>query len=219
VENDSINASLDRPLGRLVDVLTHSSEVIDKFAENWSYVDIAGGYSEDDNTQKSLLTDPTVAPLSNLMWLSQFVSSKKELVRPTSTAWSGVPSTWTDIEELVDADENSEVSWEELHVYSPSFSKLIEYLRFTLTTGFVGFRAGSEQAIVETVKFFLENNKVAYIDKNPTGTNRFSVTLYTYIGDTPDATGVGGTSESVRAAIEISKPIGIEVKHVILADL
>jgi hypothetical protein len=43
--------------------------------------------------------------------------------------------------------------------------------------------------------------------------------LYTYLGDTLDATGVGGTSESVRAAIEISKPIGIEVKHVILADL
>jgi hypothetical protein len=219
-ENDSLDATLNRPLARLVDVLTHGSDLVDKFAEKWSYIDIAGGYSDDDDTQKSLLTDPTVAPLNSLMWLSQFVSSKKELVRPTSTAWSGVPSTWTDIEELVETDDlNTIVSWEELHTYSPSFSKLIAYLRFTLTTGFVGFRAGTEQAIVETVKFFLEHNKVAWIDKNPTGTNRFSVTLYTYIGDTSDATEVGGTSKIIRAAIEISKPIGIEVKHVILADL
>jgi hypothetical protein len=219
-ENDSLNSALERPLARLTDVLTHSSDVIDSFAENWAYVDIAGGYSDDDDTQKSLLVEPTVAPLNSLMWLSQFVSSKKEMVTPTSTAWSGVPTTWAEIEELVDGpDINTEVSWEELHNYSPSFSRLTEYLRFAISTGYLGFRAGSEQAIVETVKFFLENNKVAWIDKNPSGTNRFSVTLYTYIGDTPDATGVGGTSEAVRAAIEISKPIGIEVKHVILADL
>lgn len=219
-ENDSINANLDRPLARLTDVLTHGSDVIDEFVENWAYVDIAGGYSEDDNTQRSMLTDPTVAPLSSLLWLSQFINSKKEMVNPTSTAWSGVPSTWTNVYELVDTDdEGTEVSWEEMQTYSPSFSKLVEYLRFTLSTGFTGFRAGSEQAIVETVQFFLEHNKVAWIDKNPSGTNRFSVTLYTYIGDTPDATSVGGTSETVRAAIEISKPIGIEVKHVILADV
>ena len=126
----------------------------------------------------------------------------------------------SDLIELVDTDIPADgVSWTEIETYSPSFSKLTEYLRYAISTGYIGFRAGTEEAITETVKFFLDNNKYVLIDKNPSGTNRFSVTLYTYIGDTPDATNVGGTSELVRAAIQISKPIGIEVNHVILADV
>lgn len=217
--NDSLSSNVERPLSRLIDVLTHLTDITDQFVENWNYYDIESGYSDDDISTKSKLTDPTVSPLSSLLWLSQFIDTKRELVRPTSTAWSGLPSTWSGIETLVDSDADDIVTWVELENYSPSFSKLVDYLRFAITTGYVGFRAGSEDAIVDTVKFFLDNNKVAFIDKNPVSTNRFSVTLYTYIGDTPDATGVGGTSELVQAAIAISKPVGIEVVHEILADI
>ena len=203
----------------MVDVFTIFSYIADSYINAWSYVDTLGGYSENDNTQKSKLVNIEAAPLPSLLWLTQFISVKRDAVQPTSTAWSGVPSTWTNISGLVDADSNAEVTWTELETYSPSFSKLVSYLQFALSTGYAGLKAGTETAIVETVKFFLDNNKVAWIDKNPAGTNRFSVTLYTHIGDTPDATGVGGTSEIVQAAIDISKPIGIEVKHVILEDI
>jgi hypothetical protein len=220
--NDSINAQIDRPLSRLTDVLLHMSEIADEFISNWTYYDILSGYSADNPETQSKLVNPELAPLPNLIWLSQFVGARRDAVKPTSTAWSGLPSTWTRIEDLVDTTDPESlgvVTWTELETYSPSFSKLTEYLQFAISNGYVGFRAGSEEAIVETVKFFLDNNKVAWINKNPVGTNRFSVTLYTYIGDTPDATGVGGTSETVRAAIDISKPVGIEVVHEILADL
>jgi len=220
VSNDSIDNRLDRPLGRLVDVLTHHSELADEFVNNWAYMDVMSGASEDDDSSKSKLVNVEVAPLSSLLWLSQFVGIQRDAVKPTSTAWSGVPGTWGQIIDLVDTDAPPNgVSWSEIETYSPSFSKLIEYLRYAISTGYIGFRAGTEEAITETVKFFLDNNKYVLIDKNPSGTNRFSVTLYTYIGDTPDATNVGGTSELVRAAIQISKPIGIEVNHVILADV
>ena len=217
--NDSNDALIDRPLSRLTDVLLHMSDLASEFIANYTYYDILSGYSADNPQTKSKLVNPELAPLPNLIWLSQFVGARRDAVKPTSTAWSGLPSTWTRIENLVDSDEDNIVSWTELENYSPSFSKLTEYLQFAISNGYVGFRAGSEEAIVETVKFFLDNNKAAYIDKNPVGTNRFSVTLYTYIGDTPDATGIGGTSEIVRAAIDISKPVGIEVVHEILADL
>jgi hypothetical protein len=217
VSNDSINNNLDRPLGRIIDVLTHHSDLADEYVDNWAYMDVLSGASSDNDASKSKLVDPDVAPLPSLLWLSQFIGVKRDAVTPTSTAWSGVPATWTKILADVDANSNAIVTWTEIETYSPSFSKLIEYLKFAISNGYVGFKAGTEEAIVETVKFFLDNNKVASIDKNPSGTNRFSVTLYTYIGDTPDATAVGGTSEIVRAAIEISKPIGIEVNHVILA--
>lgn len=217
VSNDSINSTLDRPLSRLIDVLTHHSDVADEYVDNWAYMDVLSGASANDDSSKSKLVNPEVAPLPSLLWLSQFIGIKRNAVTPTSTAWSGIPATWTKIEDLVDANNNAVVTWTEIETYSPSFSKLIEYLKFAISNGYIGYKSGTEEAIVETVKFFLDNNKVASIDKNPSGTNRFSVTLYTYIGDTPDATGVGGTSEIVRAAIEISKPIGIEINHVILA--
>jgi hypothetical protein len=217
--NDSNDALIDRPLSRLTDVLLHMSDLASEFISNYTYYDILSGYSADNPETKSKLVNPELAPLPNLIWLTQFVGARRDAVKPSSTAWSVLPSTWTGIENLIDSDEDNIVSWTELEIYSPSFSKLTEYLQFAISSGYVGFRAGTEQAIVETVKFFLDNNKTAYINKNPVGTNRFSVTLYTYIGDTPDATGVGGTSEIVRAAIDISKPVGIEVVHEILADL
>jgi hypothetical protein len=219
VSNDSVNSDLNRPLSRIIDVLTHHSDLADEYIDNWAYMDVLSGASDGDDASKSKLVNPDVAPLPSLLWLSQFIGIKRNAVTPTSTAWSGVPATWTKIEDLVDANNNAVVTWSEIETYSPSFSKLIEYLKFAISNGYIGFKAGTEEAIVETVKFFLDNNKVAFIDKNPSGTNRFSVTLYTYLGDTPDATGIGGTSEIVRAAIEISKPIGIEVNHVILADV
>lgn len=219
LENDSRDALLERPLSRLTDVLTHLSDITDQFVANWTYYDILGGYSDDNPDVKSKLVTPGVAPLPYLIWMTQFIAARRDAVKPTSTAWSGLPNTWNQIEDLVDADINDLVTWTELETYSPSFSRLTEYLRFAVSTGYVGLRAGSEEAIVETVKFFLDNNKVAWIDKNPVGSNRFSITLYTYIGDTPDATGVGGTSEIVQAAIDISKPVGIEIVHEILADL
>lgn len=217
--NDSLNSAVERPLARLIDVMTFPSNLVDEYVDRWSYVDLLSGYSDDDDTQKSTLVNPDVAPLYSLIWLSQFINVKRNTVKPTSTAWSAIPDTWQDISDLIDIDLDLLVTWTEVENYAPSFTKLVDYLKFMITNGYAGFKAGSEEAIVETVKFFLEKNKVAWIDKNPIGTNRFSVTLYTYFGDTPDATSVGGTSKIVSAAIAITKPIGIEVKHEILADI
>jgi hypothetical protein len=108
------------------------------------------------------------------------------------------------------------VSWRELETYAPGFTKLEEYLRFAISTGNVGYKAGTDDAIIETVKFFLENDKRASIQRTPSVLGVFSAKLYTYINDTPDATGVGGTSELVSSAIEISKPVGVYIQHVIL---
>ena len=220
-DNDSLNENPNRKLSRLIDVFTHFADIADEYVRNWRYIDILDGFSENNPETYSKLVSVEQAPLANLIWLSQFVGSKKDTVKPTSTPWSGIPSTWTEIENQVDTDDpGSEVSWRELETYSPGFTKLEEYLRFAISTGYVGFNAGTEQAVVETVKFFLENNKQAWIERYPSGAefDKFSVKLYTYIGDTPDASGVGGTSEIVLAAIEISKPVGIYIKHEILAD-
>jgi hypothetical protein len=219
-DNDSLYENPNRKLSRLIDVFTHFADIANEYVRNWRYFDILDGFSENKPSTYSKLVSAEQAPLANLIWLSQFVGSKRDTVKPTSTPWSGMPSTWAQIEEQLDANADDEVSWRELETYSPGFTKLEEYLRFAISTGYVGFNAGTEQAVLETVKFFLENNKQAWIERYPSGAefDKFSVKLYTYIGDTPDATGVGGTSEIVLAAIEISKPVGIYIKHEILAD-
>lgn len=216
---DDIGKTPGVPLARIIDVMTHISDVVDEFVLNWTYYDIADGFDESNPSSYSKLVDPTFAPVPYLIWMSQFVNCNATFVRPTSTAWSGLPTTWGSIIDLVDTDNDDLAQWREIELFSPGFTRLAEYFQWALTTGYVGFNAGTLVAIEETVKFFLEGDKQVRIEKNPSGAGPFSIKLYTYFGETPDATSVGGTSEVIEAAIALSKPLGVEVLYEIEADV
>lgn len=214
---DDVGGTPGVPLARMIDVMTHISDVVDEFVLNWTYYDIADGFDESNQNSYSKLVDPTFAPVPYLIWMSQFVNCNASFVRPTSTAWSGLPKKWGDLADLVDTDGDGDLEWSEIELYSPGFTRLVEYFKWALTTGYVGFNAGTLKSIEETVKFFLEGDKEVTIEKHPTGAGPFSIKLYTNLSETPDATAVGGTSEIIEAAIALSKPLGIEVLYEIEA--
>lgn len=210
--NDSRNELDDARLYRIMDVMSYGAFINSLLADAFRYVDTAEGYDVNDLSTYSILVSPVVAPLPILYWLSQFISTKRDFVQPTSTPWSALPETWQGYIDTLDENADTEVSWTEIETYSPSFTILESYLRWAITTGYVGINAGTIDAVTESVKKFLSGAKTVTIDKRP-GNDPFTIKLYTLHTETPDSTGIGGTSAAVTAAIQNSKSLGVYIEH------
>jgi len=213
--------SPDWPLFRMLDVLNYGTGIADEYANQWTYVDYIDGF---DNTaaKKSKLVDPDVAPITVLPWLNQFVGSKNTAGTATRTPWASIPSTWSLISSQMDADADGTLEWEEFEEYSPSFANSENTLRWQASTGYAGFGAGSYEALKAAVQFVLTGTKSVdisnlgiTIDQGPPLRiiQTWTMTVTTYVEETPDVNSISDTSALVEGIINDVKPIGIRIIH------
>lgn len=213
------------PLFRMLDVLNFGTGLADEYADEWTYVDYMDGFDGTSST-RSKLVDPVVAPISVLPWLNQFVGSKNTAGTATRTPWASIPATWGLIDSQMDEDADGTLAWEEFESYSPSFANSENALRWQVSTGYAGFAAGSYEALEAAVKFVLTGTKWVQISKmgftvspgppeiiSPTWT----LTVTTYVEETPDVTSISDTSALVEGIINDVKPIGIKIIHELIA--
>lgn len=208
------------PLYRLLDILSFVPNIAAEYADQWNYVDYLDGYDETTAT-KSKLVDPTVAPLSVLPWLNQFLGSRKASGTITKTPWASIPGTWAGIKLNMDANANTVVSWNEFEEYAPSFSNAEEVQRWQATTGFSGIRAGSLEAVKSAVQLVLTGTKDVQISpmQFTIVSNQYvpswKFNLTTKVSETPDVTTTADESKLVEGIIEFAKPVGIQIIHVL----
>lgn len=213
---DSRSEINDARLFRLIDVYTYLFDVMEQYVDNYAYYDISEGFRTYKTDYYSRLVNPDYAPLPFLYWLSQFISAKTLLAKPTSTPWYSLPGTWSEIVNAADSNTDSILTWSELEVYAPNFENVEDYLRWAIKYGFVSINSGTEESMTETIKQFLTDSKTVTVDKFP-GSGPYTIKVSTILSETPDAVGgVGGTSEAVLKAINVSKPLGIYVEHEIV---
>jgi|688.fasta_scaffold260531_2 hypothetical protein len=208
------------PIFRMLDVLNFGTGISDDYANEWTYVDYLDGFDGTTDT-RSKLVDPVVAPITILPWLNQFVGSKSIAGTATRTPWASIPTTWGLIDSEMDENADGTLEWDEFEAYSPSFANSENSLRWQASTGFAGYAAGSYEAIEAAVKFVLTGTKSVDIsimgftvETSPYKiVPSWTLTVTTYVEETPDVADVSDTSALVEGIINDVKPIGIKVIH------
>lgn len=220
---DTLPSHLQWPIYRLLDVLSYGSGIAEQYTNEWAYTDYLDGF-DGTNESRSKLVDPVVAPIAVLPWLNQFVGSRNTAGTATRTPWASVPSTWGSFSSLMDAsgDADGILEWTEFESYKPSFAKSEETLRWQASTGYAGYGAGSFEALEQAVKFVLTGSKWVNIGRigievSPTPpetiTSTWTMTVQTYVEETPDVINISDTSALVEGIINDVKPVGVLILH------
>ena len=121
--------------------------------------------------------------------------------------------------EQVEADESDTVgevglidqSWIEIEAFRIDITNRIEFLRWQITNQYYGIRAGTLEALEETVKFYLTDSKTVTIYPKHQGVP-FLIKVFTKTSETPG--GVDGeSSQEIIDALQYTKPAGFKIEH------
>jgi hypothetical protein len=199
---------------RFMEMATLHSGELYNLANGFIYQDISEGKNPADPSTLSTLVDPTVAPREYLFWLSQFSGTK--IINPKTgfTPWVNLPDTWQGID-LIDEEESTEdaASWKAIQEFNTEPAGLEEFLRWQVSTGFYGVRAGTKEAIIDSVKRVLLGTKtVNYEVLEPFN---WTVKITTLKSETPDSAllDIGDEVLEILDLIEPARPIGLRVIH------
>lgn len=214
MRDEDRSSSQQFSLIKFLDVLTTAAGVIKDFVFAAAYVDESDGYSDDDDSSKSIFVDPSAADKIFLSYLSQFTGTKLINPRTGSTPWVNLPSTWMGIDNI-DSVIDQQVPWGTVELYAPEPADFLNFIRWQTRYGYYGLNAGSKTAVVESVKRVLTGTKTI----NYSVTNPYEVTISTKIDETPNtfSLSVGDEVPEIVALIDPARPIGTLVKHVLIA--
>jgi len=191
----------------------HTGEMVG-LLDGFIYQDISEGRNPADPSTLSTLVDPTIAPREYLFWLSQFSGTK--IINPKTgfTPWVNLPDTWQGID-LIDEEESTEdaASWKAIQEFNTEPAGLEEFLRWQVSTGFYGIRAGTKEAIIDSVKRVLLGTKT--INYEVLEPFNWTVKITTLKSETPDSAllDVGDEVLEILELIEPARPIGLRVIH------
>jgi hypothetical protein len=199
---------------RFIEMSTiHMGEMVG-LLDSFIYQDISEGKDPLAPATLSTLVDPTVASRDYLFWLSQF--SGTQIINPKTgfTPWVNLPEDWQGID-LIDGEDTSEdgAPWGAIQEFNTEPAGLEEFLRWQVSTASYGMKAGTKEAIINSVKRVLLGTKtVTYEVMEPFN---WTVKITTLKSETPDATllDAGDTVLKILELIEPARPLGLRVLH------
>ena len=218
-DQDANAEPLPYQLIRFMEAITiHTGEIID-LVNQFVYEDISEGQDGTNTNTLSALVDPIAAKREYLPWLALFSGTK--IINPTtgSTPWENLPATWQGIDLIdgvdgvgLDPDKDS-APWDLIQEYNTEPAGLVEFLRWQTSTGYYGINAGTQSAIIESVKRVLSGTKtVGYEIINPFS---WAIKLETLLSETPDSSllSIGDSVDEIIELVEPSRPLGFKVLH------
>lgn len=172
------------PMYRFMEVGTGYANLAFNQQIHYRYRDNESGFNPDDDETRSGLTDPFFADGVHLPWLSQF---------------AGLGQRETNIASLLSG-------------YSITDPNEIEdFIRWQVDTAFFGRKAGSLEALRETVKYALTGTKFTTVYRHYLG-NPWHIKIYTKTAETPGGV-EGQSSQLILDLIQKAKPVGYEFFH------
>lgn len=107
-------------------------------------------------------------------------------------------------------------SWIEIEAFRIDITNRIEFLRWQVINQFYGIKAGTLEALEQTVKFYLTGNKTVTIYPKHQGVP-FLIKVFTKTSETPG--GIDGeSSQEIIDALAFAKPAGFKIEHECNAD-
>jgi hypothetical protein len=183
-EYDKRSTDPSLPMYRFMEIGTGYANLAFHQQLHYRYKSADSGLTSNAEETRSGLTDPDYADAVHLPWLSQFAG----LADRTTTAESLLAGyDITDEEEIED------------------------YLRWQIGTAFFGRKAGSLEALRESVKYLLTGTKFLTIYKSYLG-NPWHIKVYTITSETPGGV-EGESSDVILGILKKVKPVGYEVFH------
>lgn len=214
IEKDYEQSFPNFPMLRLLDLGTAYAAVGLEQADAFRYLDIASGYSPQDDSTKSALVDPTVADARFLPWLAQVVGVKLVASVGGTTPWGNLPTTWATFLDLIDnaGTDDGNTTWEEIETYNPGDSNFTAERRTQITTARLGHNAGTKHGIIASVQTALSGTqKNVDLILDPIS-SPWTIQIRTDEYDT--ATHADNDPQVLEAANE-SRPLGFVFTHVV----
>lgn len=177
------------PMYRFLEIGTGYANLAFHQQLHYKYLDSDSGFNPNDDETRSGLTDPLHAESVHLPWLSQFAGLAQKQTS-TETLLAGY-----DITDPEDIDN---------------------YIRWQISNAYGGRKAGSLEAIRETVKYALTGTKFVTVYKHYLG-NSWHIKIYTKTSETPGGV-EGEPSQTILGILEKVKPVGYELFHESNAD-
>ena len=106
-----------------------------------------------------------------------------------------------------------DTEWTEIERYDISAGNLEEYWRFQIKTGYNSHKAGTLEALEESVKWILTGTKSVTITQHYLG-DAWKIQIQTLQSETPNGALEPTDNQSVLTASKLAKPIGYKVSHV-----
>lgn len=202
-------------LGRFIEVLISTyGDVYDKL-NAFAYADISQGFSESDPLSKSTLVNPDAVLRAYTDWLAQFTGTRVAISSVSSTPWGNFEGTWDEIDAIdTTTDLDDSVEWEALENSDPQPVGVEEFIRWQIKNGYYGYRAGTYESIVESVKRVLSGTK--YVGIQASIGTPFIVTVYTLMDETPGVTSTtppGSSIPEIEQILAEVRPLGIQLSH------
>jgi len=107
-------------------------------------------------------------------------------------------------------------SWLEIEGYDLVVANVQLFWRWQIRTRYNAMLSGTNEALEETIKFFLTNTKSVRITPNYSGP--FTIHVETLTAETRSGT-TGTASDYILEAIELARPVGVLVTHECVASL
>lgn len=211
-DNDPLDATLERPLLRFLDIAFMEAADLWDFWESIRYIP-ADEYGIAEET--SALVDPEKASVSWLYWLAMILGFKFQTSASGVSSWASLVTaldtntdgslTWT---ELLGVDNTA--TWTELESQAPNNAGSEVELRWQVASGVYGINAGTKQAIIDAAQHILTGTKQVAINSNYGG-DPWVFEVVTITSETPDV--VGGSSPTLLEVIAPALPIGYSAVH------
>lgn len=213
------------PLGRLVDIFTNGLDVSFYELGTYAYLDKVDGFKDNDDTTKSYLVNPDVAPYATLVWLCKFAGTK-----PVTRYESSLDTVTTPFELGDGSGSGSELdsdagllltSYSELNPPPLTVLAQEQLLRWQLDYGYYGINAGTLPAVIDAAKRQLIGDKTLTYDYDFEA-EPWVINLQSEWFETYGATGeeeIGNPSQLVLNAVEFARPLGVKVTHTMVANI
>lgn len=210
---------LELPFFRLVDVFTTSLDIAFRQLGFYLYLDVEGGFKENDDTTKSYLVNPDVADFVTLLWLCKFAGNRPITRYETSLDTITTPFELGDGSgsgSNLDTDDGLVLtSYTELNPPPVTLSSQTELLKWQINNSYYGHNAGTLPAVISAAKRQLigEQSVVVNYDFD---TEPWVINLETEWYETYGSLGVevvGQSSPLILEAIRYARPLGIKITH------
>ena len=210
---DPTTNSVQLPLIRLLDAMTHRAGEIQNAIYSYEYKNSSTGFDPNIlETNSYLITPDLIDRLDQLKWLAQFRG--RELLVTYEPSTEG--EEWQDFVLNTSLLNGSSVLAVSAISVGGISGGVEAFFRWQVQTGYYGHNAGTTTAMIEAVKLLLGGTKtVTYT----VGTNE--ITFYTKIGETlnSDTLGlsIGDPNPLVLAILEPTRPLGLIINHELVA--
>jgi len=211
---DPTTNSVQFPLIRLFDVMTHSLTKVQETLKSFIYRNESQGFEESEiETYNALISPILIDRLDQLKWLAQFRG--RELIVTFEPSTEG--EEWTEF--VLDSatsgvlDSTSVIATSETSVGGLS-GGVAAFFKWQVENGYYGHNAGTITAMVEAIKLLLDGDKTV---NYTVGVN--TVAFQTKIGQTYGSSGlsVGQSNPNVLLVLEPARPLGLIVTHELIS--